>query len=349
MKSEKAAKKKRLVLEKSPVFLVRLAELLQEGYPFADALSLLLPHHTKAYKEILIDVERDFRDGLGVAAVLARLGFSSGTLLPISIAENNGRITDALQGVGGRLEKLEEAKKKLRNLLSYPIVLFVFVTILLIIFRNFFLPNMQVLVNSRQGDTSGLFALLPLIVSKIPDLIFGVGIGVILVIVSCVLAYKKLKASSKIKFMAKIPIVNHIFLMWKTQVFAGELGSLLQSGISMQDSLDVLRKQNLDPVLGEVANNIKNHVIYGEAFHEAIRLTDGLTKQFSSFAEHGATSGHLAKELLIYSTHLEESIDHKLSKGLALLQPLLFSLIAICILAAYMALLLPVYGMLDNI
>ena len=77
-------------------------------------------------------------------------------------------------------------------------------------------------------------------------------------------------------------------------------------------------------------------------------MTDGLTKQFSSFAKHGADSGYLPKELIIYSEHLDETIDRHLSTGLAVLQPALFSLIAICILAAYIALLLPVYGMIDK-
>ena len=44
-----------------------------------------------------------------------------------------------------------------------------------------------------------------------------------------------------------------------------------------------------------------------------------------------------------------KQIDRYLAKGLAVLQPALFSLIAICILAAYIALLLPVYGMIDKI
>lgn len=341
--------KNRQNLQNSAVFLARLAELLEEGYPFSDALTLLLPHHTPSYQVILSEIDADFRKGLSISMILGRLGFASSTLLPIAIAEKNGRLTEALEGMARRLEKMEDTKRRLRNLLSYPIVLFVFVTILLVIFRNFFLPNMEALVEARQGDDTGLFAFLPIVVSKIPDAILGTGFMITLLILYGLYAYRKFAPAKKIQFMAKIPVANPLFLMWKTRGFAGELGNLLQSGISMQDALEVLRVQDLDPVLSEIAKNIKTHVIYGEPFHEAIKLTDGLTKQFSSFAEHGAISGHLAKELLIYSTHLEETIDAKLAKGLALLQPLLFSLIAICILAAYLALLLPVYGMLDKI
>lgn len=341
--------KKRAALLNKTTFLKRLAELLKEGYPFYDALNLLLPHHTAEYKAVLAEMDADFRKGLGVSAILSSFGFTSNALLPIAIAEKNGGLTEALEGLAVRMEKIEGAKKKLRNLLSYPVVLFVFVTILLVVFRNFFLPNMEALLESRQGDTKGLFALLPMIVSKIPDIILGVGVILLLLILYSAFIYRRLPPAKKIRFFSKVPILGNIFFMWKTQVFASEMGNLLQTGISMQDALDVLIRQELDPVLSEIAKNIKGHVIYGESFHEAIRLTEGLLRPFASFAEHGAISGHLPRELLIYSAHLEETIDEKLRKGLALLQPLLFSLIAICILAAYMALLLPVYGMLDKI
>ena len=102
-------------------------------------------------------------------------------------------------------------------------------------------------------------------------------------------------------------------------------------------------------MLSEISNEIKKSVIYGEPLDKAVMLTDGLTKQFSSFVEHGTNSGHLPKELIIYSEYLENQINKLLSKGLAILQPILFSLIAICILAAYIALLLPMYGMIDKI
>ncbi len=73
--------------------------------------------------------------------------------------------------------------------------------------------------------------------------------------------------------------------------------------------------QKLDPVLSEIAGNVKGHVIYGEPFHSAVSLTSGLTKQLASFAEHGAHNGHLPKELLIYSDHLEETINDQLTRG----------------------------------
>lgn len=339
--------KKPLLLHR-PEFLGRLSVLLKEGYTFHEALRLLLPHHMKSYEVALLELDEEFRKGYGVTHILSRLGFPSRTLLPVVIAEVDGRLADALSSMSIHMKKTEEAQKKLKKLLAYPTVLFIFITLLLLAFRSYFLPNMEALALSRKNGDEGFISSLPMLLSKIPDLIFGVGILIGLFIVICIRIYKKLPPMKKIRFVSAIPVAGAMFCLWKTRTFASEMGSLLQSGLSMQDALDVLITQRLDSVLSKIAKDVKMHVVYGEPFHAAVGMTEGLTKQFSSFAKHGADSGHLPKELIIYSEHLDETIDRHLSTGLAVLQPALFSLIAICILAAYIALLLPVYGLIDE-
>ena len=332
-----------------PAFLLRLSILLKEGYTFNDGLNLLLPHHMKEYKSVLTEIDEDFREGHDVTHILRHLGFTSSTLLPVAIAEKNGRLDEALHGMANRLKKTEEMTKKLKSLLAYPTVLFIFITVLLFGFRRFFLPNMEALTMTRQEDEVGIISKIPTLVAKVPDLIIGTGMALIVVLVISTFLYMKFTPANKIRFFAAIPIAKNLFFMWKTRIFASEIGSLLQSGLSLQESLDILSRQNLDPVLSEIAKNIHEQVIYGEPLHAAVEMTNGLTEEFSSFARHGADSGHLPKELLIYGDHLDDEINRKLMVGLAILQPALFSLIAICILAAYIALLLPIYGMLDEI
>lgn len=341
-------RKKKIILAHRSSFLARLSTLLKEGYTFHDALILLLPHHMNEYDDMHSEIDKSFRAGYGVTHILSSLGFPSGALLPVAIAEADGRLPEALSGIAIRMKKADEAQKKMKKLVAYPLMLFVFITLLLLAFRRYFLPNMAALAASRTGGDNGMIDMLPTIVSKIPDVLLGTGILIGLIGIGFYHRYRKYSPNKKIQILTKLPLVNKMFPLWKTRDFAGEVGSLLQSGLSMQDALDVLISQRLDLVLSEIAKNVKELIIYGEPFHSAVGMTTGLTKQLSSFAEHGATSGHLAKELIIYSEHLDETIDRQFAKGLAILQPALFSLIAICILAAYLALLLPVYSMIEN-
>lgn len=332
-----------------PVFLERLSVLLTEGYTFHDAVTLLVPHHLKDYNPVLEAMNKDFKEGFGVTHILASFGFSSGTLLPIAIAEVDGRVAQALSGMAVRMRKAEEKRKKLKNLLIYPLVLFILIAALLMAFRRFFLPNMEALAFSRKNEGDGLVSSLPSLVTKIPDVIISMVIVFALLTVICVVIYKKFEPATKIRVLMSIPIAGTFFSIVKTRDFSSEIGGLLQSGLSLQNALDVLIDQKLDVVLSEITKNVKKQVVFGDSFHTAISRTEGLMDQLAAFAKHGEDSGYLPKELQIYSEHLSEVIDEKLAKILAMLQPALFSIIAICILAAYLALLLPVYGMMDKL
>lgn len=348
IKLKKLSLNKRKTLLNKATFLARLSVLLNEGYTFYDAIYLLLPHHLKEYEEMMDEIEADFRDGLSVTDILGRLGYSKTVLLPIVIAEIDGSLAESLAVLASRLEKTELAKKKVRALLAYPAVLFIFMTILLIVFRNFFLPNLENLVQTRQSNDANFLTIFPNLVAKLPDFILVIAFLVMIIGVSGLFIYRKMSAMQRVFYISKVPVIGKMFSVSKTRLFSNEIGSLLGSGFSLQDSLSVLMEQELDIVLKEMATTIKEQVIYGEPFHMAVHMTDGLTKQLASFVEHGENSGHLAKELLIYSEHLDDEMSRYMERGIALIQPLLFSLVALCILAAYLALILPVYGMLDH-
>ena len=192
-------KKKMLLLHRS-AFLKRLSILLEEGYPLRDALYLLLPHHLKEYNFVLEEIDEKFRSGYGVTEILSYLGFSSESLLPVVIAEVDGRLSDALNGMAIRLKKSDEAQKKIKRLLAYPTILFIFITLLLLAFRKFFLPNMEALAASRTDEGNGFLSALPMLVARLPDLIFGTGALLGVLGIGCYLFIKSLRLIKKFEY-----------------------------------------------------------------------------------------------------------------------------------------------------
>lgn len=336
-------------LVKPADFLHRLSVLLEEGYTFHEGLILILPYHTKHYEEKLEQVEVELKSGYGVSHILKSLGFSKSMMLPIAIAEVDGNLLRALNEVANRMNHKAEKQKQIQKLLAYPAVLFSFLLLLLVAFRQFFLPNFEALSVMRANEQAGIVQLLPHIVSAIPDLLMIFTVLVILVFIGMKFWIKRLTAAQLVKRIIKIPVAGSFFIEIKTRDIASELGSLLQSGLSLQSALGVLTEQTEDPILAEITEQLSLHVIYGEPLHEAIRLTDGLSDRLADFAKHGADTGYLPKELMIYSEHTGEQLEEKINQWITILQPALFGILAICILLSYLSILLPVYKMIDSI
>lgn len=181
---ERLWRRKEEDLQDKPSFLKRLSILLEEGYTFHDSVRLLLPHHIQNYTVVLQRVEEDLSAGLGVTHILRRLGFTAASLLPVAIAEIDGQLGRALLEMANRLKSTEEKQKRLKGLLLYPSVLFLFIAALLLAFRYLFLPNMEALAIARQSDGSSIVSLLPVIVSRIPDAILLFALVLLVTIVS---------------------------------------------------------------------------------------------------------------------------------------------------------------------
>ena len=201
----------------------------------------------------------------------------------------------------------------------------------------------------RANEDGGFVQLLPKIVSTIPDLLLITAIVGAVIFILTRIWLKKLTPSQVLHYVLKVPGLKTFYSEMKTRDFASELGSLLQSGLSMQSALSVLTEQTEDPILSVITSRLSEQVIYGESLHQAIRLTDGLSPRLADFAKHGADTGYLPKELLLYSEHTSEQLEEKANQWLTILQPALFGILAVCILLSYLSILLPVYKMIDSI
>ncbi|MDD1504345.1 competence type IV pilus assembly protein ComGB [Lysinibacillus sp. CNPSo 3705] len=328
-------------------FFSRLSVLMQEGYLFPQAISILLPHHIEAHEEIQKLVNERLRQGAGVLGVFEALQIPKQHLVAITVAENNGHMIETLKGVAKQIALSESTKKKLMKLLIYPVVLILFLMLLFLVFRTIFFPNIEKMVTSRTTGTEETSIALSKVLLHFPDALIVVGIAVICSIFFFHLYLKRCPIAQRLNMILKTPLIRIYIRMSLTRQFAAYLGSLLQSGFSLQASLQILEEQQLQPFLQYLARCIKERVVFGDSLTQAVHLMTVWQMDFSTFVEHGEQSGYLGKELVLYSELLTEKQEQLLHKVLAFVQPTFFIIIAMCIVAAYVSLLLPIYHMIE--
>ncbi|KOP70479.1 chromosome partitioning protein ParA [Lysinibacillus sp. FJAT-14745] len=328
-------------------FFSRLSVLMQEGYLFPQAISILLPHHIEGHEEIQKLINEKLRQGVGVSGIFEALQLPKHHLVAIIVAENNGGMIETLKGVAQQMALSETTKKKLMKLLLYPIVLIIFLLLLFLVFRTIFFPNIEKMVTSRTVGTEEAGIALSKVLLHFPDALIVAGIAVICSIFIFHLYLKRRPIARQLNIILNTPLIRIYIRMSLTRQFAAYLGSLLQSGFSLQASLQILEEQRLQPFLQYLARCLKERVVFGDTLTQAVHLMTVWQKDFSIFVEHGEQSGYLGKELVLYSELLTEKQEQLLHKILAFVQPTFFIIIAMCIVAAYVSLLLPIYHMIE--
>lgn len=328
-------------------FLSRLSDLLMEGYTFHESVTMLLPFHVKDSETVskrIIDVQRN---GLNVVDVFKLLGFPSRLLLPLNLASVHGQLQQTIAVLSVNTAFFENAKKRLNNLLLYPLFLFSILFLLFTMFRIYFLPNMESLIGSRGNESSDNSLTWTGYLLQMPNIFFVTTVICSIVVIMSFILLKKLPIERQLFIYLKLPIVRTWYRLLLTRVFAREIGGLMESGMSLQQSFEALISQQEQEVLQFIGKEMKEKVVHGESFSQAVFLLDSFTTELFHFVVHGENSGYLGRELSLYSEFLSQEIERKLSRYISIVQPTLFLILAVFIIGAYLAILMPIYNMIN--
>lgn len=336
-------------LTELPTFLTRLGTLLGEGYTLAHCIEMLLPYHLKNYISLQQSVSALLNNGGSTAQIFELLGVHKQYLVSIELAEVTGQLQETVQIVAKQLSFQQEAKSKLFKVLAYPVILFFFLILLFLAFRTYFLPNMSSMVTSRMtsdGSTSIQWSKFFL---HMPDYIIGLAFSLTIFIGIYFIHIRRKRVDLQVKLLYKLPVIGLFWRLVLTRQFSRVLGNLLLAGFSLQQALEHIKTQPHQKQLAYVSHVIQTQVIFGDSLALSVQNVGYFYPKFEHFIAHGEASGLLGRELILYCELLDERLHGTIRLLLAIIQPLLFMIIAICVIAAYLSILIPMYDVIDFI
>lgn len=332
-----------------PTLLQRISTLLNEGYTFAHSIEMLLPYHVKHYEPVQLEISNILHNGGNVTQVFQFLRLDNQYLVSIEMAEVTGRLSEAIEIVSKQLIFQHQAKMKLLKVISYPIVLFSFLILLFFAFRTYFLPNMASVVSSRGQAEESASIQWSTFFLHMPDYIVVAGIFLCSVLIAFIVYVRKKRIDIQIHLLFKIPLISLFWRLILTRQFSRHLGNLLLAGISLQDAFDHLKSQQHQKQIAYVAKTLQERILIGDSLSHAVVLIGFFYPKFEHFIAHGEASGLLGRELVLYCELLDEKLHKIIERFLAIVQPLLFIIIAICVIAAYLSILIPMYDVIEFI
>lgn len=328
-------------------FLTRLAVLMKEGYLLPTALTLLLPMHTPKLEETLNGITGILKGGGNAAEILKYLGFKDHVLFPIEIAEYHGRLAESIDSIAKSFARTEQVQKKLKNILIYPVSLLIFTSVLFLFFRTSYVPNLTEMMESLQSGQEG--SGVPSYLLSLPDFFIAIFAVSALAVYVFRQMLKRQPIERQIDWLLTVPVIGGFMKLYWSHLLARELGTLLHSGISMQESLELLQRQNYHKIIQYMTRLSHEELMMGQTFSASLAHFSFVSKDMPAFVHHGELTGYLGKELILYSEVLMEQIEQQTQQLLRIIQPSFFIMIAICIVGAYLAILMPMYNLVHTI
>jgi len=336
-------------IEEQILLLKRLGMLLDEGYSISDAIAFIQIQLKKDKQDELLESIEKLKNGEKFFKVLEQLQFHSTAVSFVFYGEQNGNLSKSLQTAGLILSERERRKKKIQTLLTYPIFLLILTGGMFFVISWQLLPQFIQLYHSFQAEPNVLLKSLfwirehPLMIGTVLLLLFSI-------MIIAQYSYRMRKTSFEIQTaFGKFPILGNLVQLWNTYYIAYHTSQLLQSGLSLFQSLHFIKDDPKKPYLKEAIEKINDGLLNGDSFSAAVQKIPFWKKELVTVIQHGQLISKLEVELEAYSQYCLEAFFEKLEKIIKIIQPLIFGFIAIWIILMYFSIMLPSFQLINYI
>ena len=341
-------------LKEKMVFARNLSIMVASGLTVSRSVNnLAMQTENKAFRKILLDIYEEVQAGKSLSEGLAKYSNIFGELFinMVRVGETAGNLDEVLKIVAVQLDKENSLKSKVRGAMIYPAVILSVMFIIGIIMLTYVLPTLL-------GVFKDMNATLPAITQFIVDLSDmlrdnGLLVAVSLFSVIVFLQYflrQPLGKRTVSWISIKFPIFSPLIKQMNCARFARIYSSLLKSGVGSVEALKIISRT--------LTNYYYQQVLLGSAdeIQKGVNLSQILAEHsdifpilVSQIVQVGEETGKTDVVLLQLAEFYEEEVDQITKNLSAIIEPLLMVIIGIAVGFFAVAMLLPMYSMMDSI
>lgn len=327
----------------------RLGHLLNRGYSLSTAIEFLMLYVNDEKKKDLQFILLKLKQGGPFFSSFHTLQFSKDGLSYIYFAEKYGDLAKGLLNAGKILEMKETYKKNTTKVIRYPLFLLLFLVMIIAAMQKVLIPQFVHLYQSMNLPQSKLISFIIYIKSSFPV------IGLVLLIIFFAVAftffliYRKRTVIDQYIFLCRVPFLRYVVKKYNTYFFSFHLGNLLENGMSINEALTVFEQQKQLIFFQEEAKRIRACLLEGDQLAAILKNTTYYDKVLATVILHGQANGILSSELMEYSSLIIDEFEETFTFWLRILQPSIMLFIGLFVVLLYLAVMLPIYGMIQTI
>ncbi|MGJ7921353.1 competence type IV pilus assembly protein ComGB [Neobacillus sp. LXY-4] len=335
--------------EQQALFLQRTGELLSRGYSLAEAIESLAFYFPDNKKTAIQSCILQLSEGYPLHQILTKLHFNKSLVGYVYFAEQHGGLAEAIQEGSTFILKRNQDVKRMIKMFNYPAVLMVITAILFYFVQQVLLPRFHSIFASMNLKPNVFTSFITLFSEFVPLLLFSFLVIFLILLMYYLIRFRHLSPLEKRCQVVKIPIIGSLTKSWFTHYFSIQMSYLLSGGLSVLEALTMFENNLEQPFYGQVCNEVRRKLSTGDRLDTIVSTFTVFEKELAHIIKHGQDSGKLAQELSFYSKHCVVMLEGQIEKKLKIIQPLLYLLIGFTIVSMYLAILLPMFHMLDGL
>ncbi|MBI1814186.1 MAG: type II secretion system inner membrane protein GspF [Deltaproteobacteria bacterium] len=325
----------------------QLSTLVGAGLPLVDCLSALIEQIDNApIKRTLSQVRGQVVEGRALADAMKEHPklFSDLYVNMVRAGEASGALDIVLLRLAEYTEKAAQLRNKVRSALTYPVAMGLVSSSVLLFLLSYVVPRITKIFDENKQALPLMTTILLRISGFLQQywwLIVGAAIAIVMAIrVSIRTPAGRLRFDG---YVLRVPYFGKMLKKVALARFSRTLSTLLNSGIALLPSLDIVKNVVGNTVLAEAIENGRNSIREGQSIEPPLRKSGLFPPLVLHMIAVGEKSGELEEMLSRAADAYDNEVDASVNALTSILEPVMIIFMGGIVLFIVMAILVPIF------
>ncbi len=335
------------------VFCRQFHAILDAGISVLESLDILRNQtENKKLRDAIDDIYEEVQKGKSLSSAMANYKsiFPEILINMIETGEVSGQLDVVLERMAVHFEKENKINQKIQGAMVYPAIISIVALLVVWFLMTFVLPNF---VDMFKGF--GITLPLP------TRILLGTGKWLknywyilFAIIVALIYIFRKYSNTEKgryriDKLKLKLPVIGKVSGKIATSRFARTLSTLLASGISTIEAMEIVIRIIGNSVISEGIHKSMDNIKKGLGIAEPLKELGIFPPMLISMIRIGEESGSLDSMLAKTADFYDEEVESAVAKMTTLIEPLIIVILAFVVGAIVVSIVLPMFEMFNQI
>ena len=334
--------------------LTQLSTYIKSGIPLVDSVRILAKQAKKpAHKKIYGQVVYELLKGESFSTALAKQGkvFPSLLINMVKTSEMTGDLPSILDDMAEYYTSMNQTRKQMKSAMTYPIVVLTIALGVLVFMLVYLVPQFASMFESNDAKLPAI----TLIVLGVSNFIQNyyiyliVGIVVMIVIFKYLMNHVQSFKLSVQTILMHLPVVGKIIIYNEIANFTKTFASLLNHGVFITDSMEILSKITDNEVFKKIINKTLENLSKGEPVSSAFRGEWAIPVVAYEMIVTGENTGQLGLMMEKVSNHFQAMHKTIIDQMKSLMEPLMIVFLAGIVGVILLSIVTPMFSIYSQI
>ena len=335
------------------VFTRQFSVMIDAGLPLVQCLEILgTQEDDKHFAATILATREDVERGLSLAEAMKRHPRTFDALFTNMVAagEAGGILDTILKRLATYIEKAVKLKSQVKSAMVYPAAVMSIAAIVVVVILWKVIPTFATLF-------AGLGADLPLptrIVIALSNGLVRFMPFVIVALVALGIGFQRYYATPRGRrvvdgLLLRVPVLGLLLRKIAVARFCRTLSTLLASGVSILEALDITGRTAGNAVVEEAVGRTRRSIERGETIAQPLKATKVFPPMVVQMIGVGEATGELDNMLGKIADFYEEEVDVAVAGLLSLLEPAMIAILGGIVGGIVVAMYMPIFSLISKL